>query len=49
MGECVLMEDFAHLLGTLVSNFDTDVCHIDGEDCCESIFLNLGAPIVQGT
>ena len=48
MGERVLMEDFGHLLGTLVGNFETDVCHISGEGCCESVLLVFREPITRG-
>ena len=48
MGERVLMEDFGHLLGTLVGNFETDVCHISSEGCCESVLLVFREPIARG-
>ena len=32
-----LVEEFAHLLGATVGDFDTDVCLIGGKGCCESI------------
>ena len=48
MGERVLVEDFAHLSGALVGNFETDVCLIGGEGCCESVLLALREPITRG-
>ena len=48
MGERVLVEDFAHLSGALVGNFETDVCLICREGLTESFLLTLREPITRG-
>ena len=49
LGGCGLMEDIAHLLGTVVGDFDTDMGLICSEGCAESFLLTLREPITRGT
>ena len=48
LGERVLLEDFAHLSGALVGNFETDVYLICHEGLTESFLLTLREPITRG-
>ena len=48
LGGCGLMEDIAHLLGTVVGDFDTDMGLICSEGCGESFLLTLREPITRG-
>ena len=48
LGGCGLMEDIAHLLGTVVGDFDTDMGLICSEGCAESFLLTLREPITRG-
>ena len=48
LGERVLVEDIAHLLGARVGNFNTDVCRVGGEGCCESVLFALRESIRRG-
>ena len=42
------MEDFAHLPGELVGDFDTDIRLIGCEGCAESVLLMFHEPITTG-
>ena len=43
-----MMEDLAHLLGAVVSDFDTNMCLLCREGCAESFLLTLREPITRG-
>ena len=43
-----MVEDIAHLLGTVVGDFDTDMGLICSEGCAESFLLARGEPITRG-